>query len=244
MSIEASVAQDRNFKLTGSFILTNAALQQGPSAPNFEEGSFKGSFQIGMLYDHYFSDNNFGYRAGFQIGTQRYGVDFYILQSYRDFNGSNAELTVWLQTVPGYIVARLPLALLYKKLLHNSKSFINFSTGISLDWYFLDVVVSEYDLLLKNPQAIPQWFHVSATDNYEFKSSISFSVHLGSSFNFLVSKRRYMEIGINYFYSPVNFDPLKLVHTVNHDDFEANYRIKRMDNIQITIGYFLNKITR
>ncbi len=53
-----------------------------------------------------------------------------------------------------------------------------------------------------------------------------------------------MEIGINYFYSPVNFEPLELLHTVNQNDFEANYRINRMDNIQITLGYYLNKISR
>lgn len=243
---KGSIAQeDHNFKITGAVIFTNAEMQQQKfSAPNFAESSWKRSYQLGVIYDRYFSNNNFGYRTGLQIGTQRYGVDFNIRQPYLDINGSNAELTVLLQTVPGYIVARLPLGLLYKKLLPNDKSFINFSAGISLDCYFLDVVVSESDLLLENPQGILQQFSVSSTNNLEFNSSLGYSFYLSSSFNFLFKKKRYLEFGISYFYSPVSFDQLELTHVVNNELFEANYRINRMDNLQITFGYYLTKFNK
>jgi hypothetical protein len=235
-------AQEHFIKLSAGVLSTLPDVRILESNARFHNAQSRRGLHIGISYDRYIKDSNLGWRTGLNVNWQKYALPFETVQSYKDFNGTNAILEVDVTTILTYNTIRLPLMLLYRKPLPGGRSYLNFAGGVSMDLYVPTEIASNHVLVLINPERLMQSFHLEMTDNFSFDSTWRYSLQLGASYNYLLNGKRYIEFGALYSYSPVSLPELHLGRRVNHESFHAKYQIDRLDFVQLYLGYSLNRV--
>lgn len=243
LSIEVR-GQTHWLKLTGGLIINRSEIQFLEADERFSQKNYQIGYKFGLTYDHFFQvqdRNSLGIRTGLQLAKKRYCVQLTTIQAYQEINNSDAELKVNVGVFPNYLVVELPIALLYKKSVGGNFNFLSFAAGCSLDWMKGSLMATNSHLELFNPQGIPQQFQIRTTDDFAFDSQLGYSTFLSTSYNFLLTNRRYGEIGISYHLSPVKLDTLHITHSINGEIFETTSQPKRLDYLQFFISYSLSR---